>query len=259
MIYKPDPQYLRERSKELINARNWAIGVITSLLGVGLFISELARIRSLKPDLMNYLYLALFAMTGLLIFLWIWATQRELNMFFDWLDPDHYDPPSSIKETLLILIFAFLLISLLLAARNPLWFSVVYSAYSILGVPTEKYVASETRTAINKSRSRVNDDLTVNSLRKKAEIYSQALDVLYRYFVLRPMMLRSLLGASFSLVGLALGIAWQVYDSRLAGIFCYVSFILNISISEAVIGYWRIVRDNSIRPLAAELRELSRS
>jgi hypothetical protein len=259
MIYKPDPKYLRERSKELINARNWGIGLITSLLGVGLFISEIERIRSLKPDVINYLYLALFAITGLLIFLWIWATQKELDMFFEWLDPDHYDPPSTIKETLLILIFAFLLISLLFAARNPLWFSAVFSVYSIIGIPTEKYLTSEIKLAIDKSKSRATNDLSDDNLKKKAEIYLQALEVLNGYFILRPMKLRSLLVAAFSIVGLSLGIMWEVYDSRLAGIFCYMSFILNISISEAVIAYWRIVRDSSIRPITAELRELSRS
>jgi len=35
MIYKPN--YLRERRKQLISARNWGISVITGLLGLGLF------------------------------------------------------------------------------------------------------------------------------------------------------------------------------------------------------------------------------
>ena len=94
MVYRPNPT-LREQSKEIISARSWAVGLITTVLGVGLFLSEVDRIRHMTPSAMSYAYLVLLAVTGCLIFLWIWATQKELDMLFRWLDPQHYEPPSS--------------------------------------------------------------------------------------------------------------------------------------------------------------------
>ena len=104
MIYKPSPERMRNRSHEIITARKWAVGLISTLLGVGMFISEIQRLRTLPTDIMNYVYLALFVVTGVLIFLWIWATQKELDLLFEYLDPQRYTPPSTAKETFLILL-----------------------------------------------------------------------------------------------------------------------------------------------------------
>jgi hypothetical protein len=258
MIYKPDPVYMKERSKEILIARNWGIGVISTLLGLGFFISELERIRSVKPDAMNFLYLTLFAVTGMLIFLWIWATQKELDLFFEWLDPERYDPPSTIKETLLILSIAIALIALIFASRNPLWYSVTFSIYCIVGVPVWIYTENEIRIAIEKSKSRVNQDISNNVNIDNAKIYLRAVNTLEAYFLLRPMKMRSYIIAIASVVGLMLGLNWKLTNSYMSGIACYILFIAIIVVSEAIIGYWRVKRDVEIREIAADLRESSR-
>lgn len=153
MIYLPDPDDMRRRAKEIINARNWGVGIVTALLGVGMFASEARRILSIEPDLMGYAYLVLFAATGILVFLWIWATQRELDLLFEYLDPEHYNPPSTVKETLLILTVAVLLVSLLFASRNPLWFSVVFTTYSVVMVPLTLYMNPELARAFREKQA----------------------------------------------------------------------------------------------------------
>ena len=78
MTYKPG--YLRDRSKEIVNARNWGIKLITGVVGIWLFVSEIKRVWSLDFNPMQVAYLILFLLTGALIFLWIWATQKELDL-----------------------------------------------------------------------------------------------------------------------------------------------------------------------------------
>jgi len=80
--YKPG--YLRKRSEDIVKARTWAIGLIFAAISLGWFTKELQRVTTLAFDILNYAYLALCILTGLLIFLWIWASQRELNLLFQY-------------------------------------------------------------------------------------------------------------------------------------------------------------------------------
>jgi hypothetical protein len=120
MVYKPDPARSVKRTKQLVNARKWGIGLITSVIGVGLLVSEVRRLTNEPLDFMDYGYIALFFFTGGLIFSWIWSTERELDLLFEWADPEKYEPPSGIVETLMILVLALLVVLLLFSSRNPL-------------------------------------------------------------------------------------------------------------------------------------------
>ena len=256
-----DPKDLRERSKEIINARTSGVVLITSLLALGLFISEVRRIRSLSPDLINYAYLALFILSGLLIFLWIWSTQKELDLLFEWLDPQRYEPPSTLKETLLIIALAILLIGLVLASRNPMLFGSVFSGYSLVALFAGIYRDREIALAIDKSKERLRTDLDSGdqAIKNRAALYMAGINVLDSYFIRNPMTLRSVLVFLFSLLGLTLAIWWRVTGSRSAGFLSYLVWFLIISVSEVVIGVWRNTRDTDLRPITADLRELRRS
>ena len=254
-----EPKYLRERSKQIINARNWGVGLITALLGLGMFISEVKRMQTLSSDPMNYAYLALFILSGALIFLWIWATQKELDLLFEWLDPERYEPPSSLKETILIIGFAILLIGLLFASRDQLLFGLVFTLYSFILIFTAKYLNQEIALAIDKSRDRVKVDLEDNNLKRRAQLYLEAINVLDFYFIKRPVTLRLIIIFVFSLIGLALAIWWKVTGASMIGLLSYLIFFLTILVSEVVIGLWRNVHDSDLRPIAAELREFLRN
>jgi len=256
-----DPKDLRERSKEITNARTWGVGLITALLALGLFISEVRRIRALSLDLINYAYLAVFILSGVLIFLWIWSTEKELDLLFEWLDPQRYEPPSTLKETFLIIALAILLIGLLLASRNPMLFGSVFSAYSLVALFAGIYRDREIALAIDKSKERLRTDLDLGdqAVKKRAELYMAGINVLDSYFIRNPMALRSALIFLFSLLGLALAIWWRVTGSRSAAFLSYLVFFLIILSSEVVIGVWRNTRDTDLRPIKADLRELRRS
>ena len=72
--------HLRERSKHLITARNWAIGVMSALAGLSFFLSEANRIWQIPIEIAHVAYLVLVVVIVLLIFLWIWCTQAELDL-----------------------------------------------------------------------------------------------------------------------------------------------------------------------------------
>ena len=80
---------LRKESAALITARNWGVKIICSGLGLGLFVSETRRIWEHVLEPANIAYLVLFITTAIVILLWIWATEHELNLLFDWMDPEH--------------------------------------------------------------------------------------------------------------------------------------------------------------------------
>lgn len=256
MTYKPGE--LRKHSKMLILTRNWAICTISALLGLGLFVSEIQRIRALVPDLMNYLYLGLVATTGVLIFAWIWSTQKELDLLFEWLDPERYAPPSSLLETMLILFIGIVLTALVYAARDPFAYATIFCLYSIVMVPTCFYMNREIKQAIDKSKIRLQEDTLVPNLAERAKLFTQGVNVLEAYFLGRPMILRLLLILMASGLGWALAFCWRVRNNRPCGLLSYVIFLATILFSESVIGRWRCIRDRQLRGIESELSELLR-
>ena len=85
---------LMQQVQPLVSARKNAVSGITAVLGVTLFVEEVQRIRVLPFSLVHYEYLALLAVIGALVFLWIWGSE-ELEMLGRWLDPQEFPVPSS--------------------------------------------------------------------------------------------------------------------------------------------------------------------
>lgn len=250
MVYEPNIEKNIKRSREIIKARKWGVNIILSIAGIGMFVSEFQRILSIEAILLDYLGLCLFLATGLLILFWIWATDKELDMLFEWLDPGRYKPPSTVVETLLILSFAVLLITLLFAARYLLLYSIVFTIYSIVGLPTERHLTRQLKEAIAHSKNNLSSE---NQNDERIVMYSRAVAVIEEYFITRPMRLRSWIVALISVSALCFAIYWKYSNTFLSGVISYSLLIFNIVWSEGLINYWRIVRDNKMRPLEAQL------
>jgi len=257
MTYRPGR--LRKGSRAIVNARNWAVGIVTALLGLGLFASEIKRIRGLQPDPMDYAYLTLLVLTGVLVFLWIWATQKELDLLFDWLDPQRYVPPSSLKETVLILLFGLLLTALLFAARDPLLYGLVFAVYSTMLIPASMYLNKEIREAIDHSKTRLDEDKKDPTLAARAVLYRAAVEVLQSYFLERPVMLRLVLILCVSIIGVGVALYWKISSRTLWGLSAYVIFFVLILVSEIIVNRWRSIRDGRLREIQAELLDHLRS
>jgi hypothetical protein len=253
-----DPKSFWERGKGLTSAQASAVVLVTALLGLGIFVSEVERLRSLSLSMMDYTYLALFVLTGTLIFLWISASQNDLRLLFDWLDPERYEPPSSFKEGNLIVILAILLIGLLFASRNPVLFGSVFTAYGCFLIFVERYIVQEISVAIAKSRLRVKRDMDDERLKERAKLYSAGIEIIESYFIKRPLVLRHILVFVASLVGLGLALWWKATGSPPVGVLSNCVFSLTILASETLIGMWRSQRDRNLRSIRAELREHER-
>ena len=102
---------LMQQVQPLVSARKNAVSGITAVLGVTLFVEEVQRIRVLPFSLVHYEYLALLAVTGALVFLWIWGSE-ELEMLGRWLDPQEFPVPSSFNQLAMIMGLAFVLVCL---------------------------------------------------------------------------------------------------------------------------------------------------
>jgi len=250
------PGRLRNKSKEITNARNWGIGLITAAFGIGFFLSELQRMRDLQADPLNYAYIVLLLLTGGLIFLWIWATQRELDLLFEWLDPERYVPPSSLKETVLILFCALALVALLYAARDPLVYAVVFTVYSGGSMFAGVYRDSEIKQAIERSLNRLSNDLDDPVMSERTRLYLAAVHTLKSYFIERPMLRRGYICTTASVAGLVIALNWRIHGLPLLGLLAYVLFILLIVISEINIYRWLTVRDLRLRQVEAEVAEI---
>ena len=251
-------EYLRERSKHLVAARKWAITAGTGTLALGLFASKLMQILKGSTQMMDYAHIALLGMTGWLIFSWIWSSQRELDLLFEWLDPKQYEPPSTILETVLILSFGVLLAGLLFAAKDPRWYAIVFTAYSFADVLANRKVQSEVGDAISKSKERLEEDLQQEYLAKNACLYANGLETLEDYFVRRRHDLRTFVTLVASTLGLLVSVMWWITASNILGFVSYVTFILILVGSQITVWCWRLERDVKIRPIKAKLNELTR-
>ncbi len=255
------PSYdLRERSKHLIEARKWGIGIITAALGLGLFVSEVKRIWHLPNDLNNWAYLALFLVCGSLVLVWIWCTQKELDLLFEWMDPQRYEPPSDLKETAAIVGLGILLVALVFASRNPIAFGIVFTTYSIAIMLSVIHLNRELSEVIFQTRRRIGVYETDSaSVRKAVLLRLQGIEILEEYFITRPHTPRHIIILIFSAIGLALAIADRHFGLSVLRLVAYGVFILLIIISEVIIAHWRNVRDHKLRPVTAELNEIRRS
>ncbi|NIV69323.1 MAG: hypothetical protein GWN41_04180 [Phycisphaerae bacterium] len=226
---------------------------------MGLLLSELQRALKMPFDLMKIGYFTLFAMTGVLIFFWIWATDKELELLFRLLDPKKYAAPSGIRETLIILSLALLLVILLFASRNPLWYSSIFVIYNTLNWLGGRRQQEELSQVFTKSKERALPDLKNQNYAEKAALYIKVIQTLESYFIKRPHGRRLKLAVFCSVIGLALSISWFATKMQVFGFGAYVVLIVTITLSEFTIWHWRSIRNTELRPIIEELNELVRA
>jgi hypothetical protein len=257
MVYSPG--LIKPRTRDLTQARKWAIGLILAAPSARIVVAELERIKELLRGPLGWGYLGLLVVVGTLILAWIWATDKEYSLMVKWLDPECYEPPSSLHETLLIIGLGLSLIGLLFAARNPFWFGIAFTVYSLASPYGMARFNGEFRSALLECDKRLNEDRRNPILRPAADQYGQGLDVLRAYYFDRPQMRRQYVVLASAVLGLLLAIYWRVTSIAWIGLAAYCGFALTIIVSEFQIGLWRIDRDSRLRPIMATIRSMRRS
>lgn len=256
MTYEPN---LESKSKAIINARSWGIGLVTSSLGLGMFISEIQRIKDIIFNPLSIAYLTLFISTFFLVLLWIWVAHKDLDLCFEWLDPQRYKPPSSLKETAIIIGLGIILSILFFASRDPFIYSIIFTFYSVVVIFTNDHSRREIKKAIDYSKLRLEENMENNELKRMTELYSAGVNILELYFVKRPQTQRHIIITIFCLIGFGLAIYWKIMKIEIFGLISYIIFILIIIVSEIILANWRMNRDNNLRPIEGELEEIKRS
>jgi hypothetical protein len=258
MVYKPGD--LKKKSSELIKSRDWAISALFTLFGVGYFVSEYKKNLNLFSNILSYFYCVLMILIIILILLWIWATRKDLQLLFEWLDPMYYHPPTTLKETIFILIIALVLSVLILNSRNPFYYGIAFTLYTVINYIVDKYLEKQLIEVFSKSRHRLQLDLESNDKEtaSAAKIYRKGLDVLEFHFIKRPYFVRHKLMVTFSSLGLIMGAVWKFKGFLAFGILSYLIFISTIIVSEIFLNKWRYSRDVEMRTISAELSEYLR-
>ena len=255
MVYKR--RRLERETGQIIFARKLGASLIAASFGIGFFLSELRRVRASLSDPLTCAYLALFSLVLILVFLWIWATQKELDILLEWLDPKHYLPPSGLKEPAMILGLGALLVALLYSSRNPFWFGVIFTSYSICVPIATRYLNLQISQAVSGSRERLAEDLRNDALKEAALLYTQGVNEVERYFLKTPQMWRFFLIATSAAIGTILAILWKTGSGDSFGVAAYVILLLTIVVSELVILRWRQRRDQTLYAIRTNLVELT--
>jgi hypothetical protein len=241
---------LMQQIQPLVSARKNAVSGITAVLGVTLFVQEVQRIRELPFSLVNYEYLALLAVTGALVFLWIWGSE-ELEMLGRWLDPEEFPVPSSFNQLAMIMGLAFVLVCLFFAARAIRWYTSLFLLYMIVDFVMLRYVHGVIRHAVDGSYKRLREDRSPT-----AQLYAKAIEQIEHYYFVRPHDLRRFV--VFFAMGIACWLAFRGSDDDVFVKLAYGLSIVTVTASEIVIGYWRQARDNGLRAVEASLSEARR-
>ena len=229
------------RAVNIRHAIDYGTKLILTVVGIGMFRSELLRIMSLPRMLNNELYLVLLFAAALLTAGWIFVANKEFEIMCDFLDPLAYEIPNEMYVGLAI---AAALTILLYTARNPVWFGVSYSAYMLLSVLGWSRAKRDMDKAIKASREKLEDEP-----KKMRDLYGGALNILYSYYVRQANLPRVwasfVLGVSgliFSLLAVKLG---QTIFNTVA----YVIFIFSILVLEGGLAfYWRFKLYSQVRP-----------
>jgi hypothetical protein len=246
------PKKLEERTTHLRRAIDWSAKVVLGVVGVGLFRSEVERVRTLPHDVINNLYLALLAATLLLTAGWILVSLKELTIICEWLDPMVYDPPD---ETLVGLGIAVALSALFFASRSPLWFGVSYSVYTAINLAAVIHLRKQMVDVIARSRARLDVEPPAG-----AQLYRRAIDLLELYYVKRPNTLRVAATLALALAGLALSIVSQDEAHASFKAYAYVLYLTSLVVLEGLVAFvWRARLYGGVRPLAAAKHELERA
>lgn len=245
------PKRFEDRAAPLRRHMNWGMGIITFLLGLGLFKTEVDRIISMPRSVVNILYLALFGATLLLTGGWMAVSNKELSILCEWFDPKEYELPDGFLISPLV---ALALIALLVAARNAVWFGVLYTIYTTLNLVAVLYFNTQLKTALVRSRIRLAEDRPV-----AVAVYEDALNVIESYYVVRPNTGRVISTLILSVVGLTLSCIALGHRSGWIEPAAYIIYLLSIALFEGIVAFsWRAKFYRQIHDLNAVRCELER-
>lgn len=244
---REDKDYMK-KVQSIYKARRYGGSLIGVLSVGGIVCAEIVRLMGEPLSLMASCYVAMLAVLSVLLFMWLFASDSELQILAKWIEADKYRVPDAIKDMLIIVLQLAVVIGLFFAARSPFWFGVMFVIYSLFTLLSVRYMnANHLPKAFEMNQKHYG-----KLLESKAEseplvaLKRKGLDIVEYYFLGRPHTPRHIAILVSSIIGLGLAIAWKVFDSPVVGASAYILFIGVIIVSEIVILHWRLVRDSEL-------------
>jgi hypothetical protein len=203
-----------------------------------------------------FVHILLLAQSLSLIGLWVWASQKEMDLGFEWLDPKSWEPPTGFRETLLIVSHSGFLVVMFLTVQYPFWYAFVFTLYAVCDLYAIREAGAEGRVAVAACKLRC-DQATGDP--ELAETYRKGINVLEQHYfhrlqipvrLSRLVLLFAALGCAYGAKGAVGGVLWWA---------SYVLLTAAFTVVEVPLLAWRTARDRALRPLAAQLNEIDRA
>ncbi len=246
---------LRLKSGELIAIREMAIKLTLGAIAAAYAVPEIKAILAGSGNPFRLLQLTLLSLTGLLVFIWIEGVGKELDQLFDWLDATEFEPPRDLREKMTALLFVALLVGLMIASKNPLHYSAVFSAYRIVlflshrpKMELEEMLETSRRRALRAAQNHPAD--------ARMKIYIEAIDVLAYFHLGKPYRIHGGCTLLISLAAMGFAVRGMNNPLEFSNAIAYGLLILALGASEGLMTKWRFERDSALRSLRQKLAGL---
>lgn len=246
--YKPGE--FRPRGARLVRTYRFGAAIMASVGGLGIVGSVLLKSWAHPTGLGDWLRLGLIVASLGMVAGWLWVVDAELDLLLEWLDPVAYEPPSDQRQMLFASFFAVTLVLTTVAAVDPTWYGLMFTATSAAAlIATKNQINPEIATAIAETRERL--DRKVPAV---ASGYNRILDALQSYYLGRPHLKRYAVSCGIGLLGVALSVLHTTLDIQVFRTLAYTNYVVGLVASESVVFAWRGARDRAIRTELIDVR-----
>jgi hypothetical protein len=269
--YCAGPGAHRPEIEKLFTYRRTALGVLAGLISLTAVAAAIVKYAQEGLGAVKFEHV-LVASTAVLVWAWVWSTQRELELLNKWLDARDYTVPDGFVQASLIVAFGVFLAVLILTSPRIVWYASIFALYAATNLVALSYTNIEIASTLSRCRHRLDQARQSTATEDAAEISrlmacAEALAILFRYYMpdcadivqyrdtrLLKMVFNwrnwQVAKTHLTLHGtMAALIVAVVARSPEGQAVAYLLMSLTVLLSEAWIAYYRIRRDAQLRPV----------
>lgn len=185
-VYHAGPDERGMNVGHIAQHRAWAIRVLGGGIGAvaigGVVITVVQKgIEAVKIEYV------LVASTLLLVWAWIWSTEKELGLISYWLDPQDYEPPNDFIEASAIVLTGVFLAGLVLTCTRIEWYACLFALHTVVNLLASACMLAEIADAMSKGKLHLCEIRTITASDNKVEqgrlaACAEAIEILSRYY-----------------------------------------------------------------------------
>jgi hypothetical protein len=257
-LYKP-PSEVQADTSLLRRIKGVAIGIFAALAAAPVLIPELRQIFLGPFSMENGGKLLLYFATSVLVFMWWWSTENELNKLEEWLDWDTYVPPQGTREAVMIGMIALFAAALFWTVKTFELYSGLYAAYTVVNLIASSHMIRQLHVAISERREHIletrQDTSSDRPSDSQLDAYEAGVQALENHYFKDP---------QFARFWLNIIVGWIIFIIALLRIAIFNQmpvWILYLCLSALIIGSeiwiaaWRFRLDDSLNHAAILLKK----